>query len=555
MGVHDGWARKARDLGVAYQVTGQSVYAEKAREILMAYVAAYATYELHTVRGETKIGGGRVGPQTLDESVWLIPFCQGADLVWDALSVDEQTRLANELLLVSAREVILPHEMKVHNIQCWKNSAVGLVGFLLGDDELIAQAIDHPERGYHKQMADGVTPDGQWWEGAWGYHFYTLSALWSLVEAARNCGVDLYGDAFKRMFDAPLVFAMPSLKLPAFNDSGEVDLAGRMDIFEIAQAQYQNPDYAFLLGQGKRESDFALWFGDGEIAASEERSWQSANLPESGYAILSQGTGGNATWLCFKYGPHGGGHGHPDKLNFILASKGEVVGYDPGTTRYGLPAQSGWYKTSLAHNVLVVDETSQASAEGQCLDFGQCAGVDYCVANAGEIYEGVHHVRSVALVDENLVLVVDQITSDSERMLDLVYHHRGQWQSVPDGEVWASPDVPGYQYLQETTSRLLDGATLAGDGAIITLAKGDMTEVITGTGMGDNQEDRVPVVIFRRRAKKTTCVWAISLNATPVSISANTSDDGNTKVHLTREDSEWTLQVNPSQEEVFSVSS
>ena len=185
----------------------------------MAYVTAYPTYELHTTRGESRLGGGKVGPQTLDEAVWLIPFVQGADLVWETLSDVERQKITENILQVSARDIILPHEMKVHNIQCWKNSAVGLVGFLLGDEELIWQAIDHPERGYHKQMADGVTPNGQWWEGAWGYHFYTLSALWPLVEAGRNCGVNLYGDALNRMFDGPLTFTMPHLHLPAFNDS------------------------------------------------------------------------------------------------------------------------------------------------------------------------------------------------------------------------------------------------------------------------------------------------------------------------------------------------
>ncbi|MDA0709168.1 MAG: alginate lyase family protein [bacterium] len=247
MGVHGRWAQKVRDLGLAYQITGEPRYAAKAREILLAYVSAYPTYALHTTRGEAKVGGGKVGPQTLDEAVWLIPFAQGADMVWDTLSDAEQKQITHDVLEVAAREVILPHEMKVHNIQCWKNSAVGLVGFLMGDEELISQAIDHPERGYHKQMADGVTPDGQWWEGAWGYHFYTLSALWPLTEAARNCGVNLYQDALNRMFDGPIRFAMPHMHLPAFNDSHEVDLSERASLYEIAQARYGSPDYAELL--------------------------------------------------------------------------------------------------------------------------------------------------------------------------------------------------------------------------------------------------------------------------------------------------------------------
>ena len=71
--------------------------------------------------------------------------------------------------------------MGIHNIQNWKNSAVGLTGFLLGDRALINAAIDDPDRGYRMQMSKGVQGDGVWHEGAWGYHFYTISAVWPLA--------------------------------------------------------------------------------------------------------------------------------------------------------------------------------------------------------------------------------------------------------------------------------------------------------------------------------------------------------------------------------------
>ncbi|HID07210.1 MAG TPA: heparinase, partial [Armatimonadetes bacterium] len=363
MGIHHGLARAVRELGLAYQVTGDERYAKKAREILLAYAERYLSYPLHTVHGASKVGGGRVGSQTLDESTWLITLSQGADLVWQTLTDNDRTIIAEKLLLPAARDVILPHKIGVHNIQCWKNSAVGLVGFLLGDAELIYEAIYNRERGYWTQMHKGVLPDGVWWEGAWGYHFYTLSALWNLTEAARNCGINLYGDELKGMFDAPLRFAMPNLRLPAFNDSGEVDLRGRATFYELAFARYHDTRYVTLLRMSNRQNDFALWFGVGDLPTAEEIKWQSANYPRAGYAILARGKGDQATWLCLKYGPHGGGHGHPDKLNFILYARGLVIAPDPGTARYGIPIQRGWYRTTLAHNTLTVDEASQRPAE------------------------------------------------------------------------------------------------------------------------------------------------------------------------------------------------
>lgn len=525
MGVHGRLANLVRDLGIAYQVTGAKRYADKAREILLAYADRYLSYPLHTIRGEAAIGGGRVGPQTLDESVWLIPMAQGADLIWEALSESDQQTLAQKLFLPAAKEVILPHRIGVHNIQCWKNSAVGLVGFLLGDKQLIHEAIDNPERGYWTQMRKGVSPDGIWWEGAWGYHFYTLSALWALTEAARNCGIDLYGNELKRMFDVPFKFMMPNFRLPAFNDSGEVDLRGQVAIYELALARYSNADYARLLSLSNRQNDFALWFGASELPKPQPLRWQSANYPNSGYAILARGEGEQATWLCLKYGPHGGGHGHPDKLNFVLYAKGQVLALDPGVTRYGVPIHGGWYKTTLAHNTLVVDETNQKPAEGKCLAFGSKHGVDLVVADAGDIYDGVRFVRSVALLRENSLVIVDQIRCDRERLLDVALHLRGVWENLPDGAKWTPPEKDGYRYLRDATVRRIDKeATLTvrvdeSRRVATTLLSDASLELITATGISVHTEDRVPMLIARRKTQMMTLAWGIALDGQALKLS------------------------------------
>ncbi|MFA0759222.1 MAG: hypothetical protein NOOUEUKL_001900 [Candidatus Fervidibacter sp.] len=534
MGVHSRFANLVRDLGIVYQVTGDRRYAEKAKAILLAYADRYLSYPLHDIRGKPSVGGGRVGPQTLDESTWLIPMAQGVDLIWEMLTESERQTLAQKLFLPAAREVILPHKMGVHNIQCWKNSAVGLVGFLLGDEELIREAIENPERGYWTQMRKGVSEDGVWWEGAWGYHFYTLSALWHLTEAARNCGINLYGDELKRMFDAPFKFMMPNWRLPAFNDSTEVALLTEIGfarfgitqpIYELAYARYREPLYAALLSRGERRSDFALWFGVGELPQPQPIRWRSANYPASGYAILARGEGEQATWLCLKYGPHGGGHGHPDKLNFVLYARGQVLALDPGITRYGVPIHRGWYKTTLAHNTLVVDEANQKPAEGKCLAFGDEGGVEFVVAEAGDIYDGVRFVRSIALLDGNVVVVIDQVRCGGERLLDVALHLRGQWVNLPDGSKWAPPNKDGYRYLREATVRRLErkaviqvrpkeGWQIAT--ALLTDAPADL---ITAFGIGNHAEDLVPMLVVRRRASALTLVWGIGLDGQPIALS------------------------------------
>ena len=561
--VHGRNATAIRNAGVLFRVTGDARYAQRGRSLLLAYAEHYLSYPLHTTHGEPKIGGGRVGPQTLDEAMWLIPVAQGADLIWDTLAETDRRTLADKLFLPAARDVILAHKMGVHNIQNWKNSAVGLVGFLLGNTALINAAIDDPVRGYRTQMAKGVQPDGVWYEGAWGYHFFTLSAVWPLTEAARNCHINLYGEPLKKMFEAPVNLAMPNLNLPAFNDSEEVNIRG--SIFELAYARYRDPLYLTPLADSKRHDEMALWFGLPKLPAAQAAALTNRNAQASGYAILQRGRGDQATWLCLKYGPHGGGHGHPDKNNFVLYARSRVVCPDPGTRPYGSPLHAEWDKVSIAHNTLVVDETNQAEATGHCLAFGSDHGCDYAMTDAGPIAKGVHFIRTAMLLNENLVVFVDQITADKPHTMDLATHCNGQWQAPPPGENFELPTANGYQRFESATlchtnATLTQTFNLTPDwqGAVV-LAGNAPTEVITATGVGKSTEERIPLTIFRRVATQTTFVWALTLDGAAVNLQTaplvNGRPDPTVAVRVNTAAGTWNLAVNSSKATVRATAS
>lgn len=540
-GIHDGYARAVQSAGILYQVTGDARYAQRGREILMAYADRYLSYPLHNTHGEAKIGGGRVSPQTLDESVWLIPLAQGADLLWSAIGESDRQRLAQKFLLPAARDVILAHKMGIHNIQNWKNSAVGLTGFLLGDDALIHAAIDDPVRGFRMQQAKGVQSDGVWFEGSWGYHFYTLSAVWPLVEAARNHAIDLYGEPLKKMFEAPVRLSMPNLMLPAFNDSTEVDVHN--PLYELAYARFQDPiDLAALEGSN-RQNEYALWFGVDKLPENKRVALGSRNATDSGYAILQQGEGPQATWLCLKYGPHGGGHGHPDKNNFILYARGQVLFPDPGTRPYGSPLHFEWDRVTLAHNTLVVDEKSQAEATGRNLTFGSENGVDYAMTEAGKIAGDVRFVRTAVMLNRNLVLFVDAVHSGTEHTYDLATHVNGRWKDRPAGEKIALPASEGYQHLLDVSAVKRGSVTLGLEGVSIVLAGNEPTTVITGTGVGKSTEDRVPVAIFRRVGRDAVYVWAAVLDGDAVRLRPKTVQDGKVAVRVEGSTRSWDVAV------------
>jgi oligo-alginate lyase len=574
-GVHGKFAQQAVNYGLLFQVTGEVRYAQKAGEILQAYAKRYLEYPMHDNQGKPG-RGGRVASQSLTEASWLIEIAQGADLVWSTLSEGERRAIAEQLLRPALEQVLFPTHYGIHNIQCRLNSAIGLVGLLLDDAQLVSKAIDDPKNGFRQQLAQGVREDGMWIEGSSGYHFFTIAGLWPLAEAARNCGLNLYDAKFQSLFDGPLALAMPNFVLPNFNDSGTVPLENEDDLYELAFARFQNPAYLGLLSSSSHRGRLALLYGVNESAAPAAVSTpraeaKSHNSIASGYAILQRGSGQDATWLCVKYGPHGGGHGHPDKNSFILYAHGQILATDAGTHAYGSPLHRDWDKTTFAHNTLVVDEKSQAPATGSSLAFGTEQGVDYSITGAGPIYQGVAFTRTVALLNPQLIVFIDQVQAEAEHTFDLAYHQFGEWPEVSaakarplsqETENSSFTQSPGYTHFTRTTSRAnctenlaLTVKAAADSRPAITLANQEPTEVVTGYGVMKTTEDLVPLLLQRRHAQRTAFVWAISLDGVPVTLSVDRVNNAQGESVATAlaalvkvsvpNGNQWSLLVNP----------
>ena len=89
---------------------------------------------------------------------------------------------------------------------------------------------------------------------------------------------------------------------------------------------------------------------------------------KGGISVLRNGTGKDLTTIIYKYTSHGLSHGHFDKLNINLYDKGNEILTDYGAVRfisieqkYGgryLPETKAYAAQTIAHNTLVLDETS-----------------------------------------------------------------------------------------------------------------------------------------------------------------------------------------------------
>ncbi len=506
---HDALATYARWLGLAYALTGDAKYATSAATILRAYAAVYPTYPHHDVNGKTSRSGAKAHAQTLDEAVWLIDLAWSYDLIGDTLAPADRAAIANGLLRPAVAE-IEGNPMGLSNWQTWHNAAIATVGFALNDTRMVNEAYNDPANGFFMQLRDGASADGFWWESSWGYHFYALNAMIDLAEMGARAGIDTYAQSnLRAMWYAPLQMVLPDLTLPRFNDDTGRSLMHEW-MYEVGYNRYRDPLLALPISGGARGWQALLW-GAETLSAASPSMTTSALLPKAGYAILRAGDGTDLRYLAFKFGPHGGFHGHFDELGYVSFGAGKLLGIDPGTHSYASALHDGWDKTTVAHNTVVVDEQNQAEATGNLRQYLGFSAFSLATADAGAAYPNRAAItRSLALTPDYWLDVMRVMALDGKpHRIDWVYHDAGNLSTpLTLSPYTAFPKSNGYDHLTADRAAATDSdwqATWTLSGARVDLTMLGVTGTTVGAGTGIDQTNQaVPFAMARRQAQDTT---------------------------------------------------
>ena len=484
------------DVGQLYKLTGDKTYADFAGQAMMDYADVYPSWELHPAQKEQS--PGRMFWQNLNESMFLLNVSQCYDAIKEALSEEQREKIEKDLLrnMADFLSVGAPETFnKVHNHGTWATAAVGLTGYAIGDDEYVQKALmgldKSGEAGFLKQMDVLFSPDGYYNEGPY-YHRFALKPFVIFAQAVQKNNPDLkifekrdgilkkaiysliqqnYGGLFFPINDAIKEKGIRTDELlngvaiayDLTGDTGLLSVAAEQDKFVLTP---ESRKLARDLAAGKATPfDYkSMRLGDGQQGTEGALDILRASEDPKGLAVVAKNTS------------QGLGHGHFDKMGILVYDAGHEILRDYGAARflnveakYGghyLPENNKYAKQTVAHNALVVDETSHFGGDvrignqhaPKLFDFVNEENIKLTSAEIDTAYDDVRLGRAVAMIKDAAFsgpIIIDLVEAHTEgpHSYDLPFHYNGHLIHT-NFEVQADPFKReplgannGYQYL------------------------------------------------------------------------------------------------------------
>ena len=467
-------------MGLLYNVYGGDQYAEAGKTILIKFAGLYLKYPTEN----TILGPAHVFFGTLSESFWGVDMAYGYDLLYNytGFNAADREQLKDSLFYPLAR-ITQQFPETASNRQQWYNNVSAAVGFLYGDRELVDFALEG-KYGFKWQIGSALPESGFWPEWS-GYHFVALRGMIHLAEMARHNGYDLYhmeiaGRSMKKMFDSPFELILPNFEFPRCKDSGGGNILEYAPYYEVGYAVYRDPKYLALLNLTHLQRGTQVVGESSALGKAPEPVTifnlvpglppdtmdiyppESFNLEGNGFAVLRDKD--PRTYLYLDYGILGGEHGHPDRLQmgYFADRRNWIV--DPLNEVYSNPNLQLWFRQSIAHNTLVVDQTTQTWTNGHGNFFGALPALQVASGSSSTEYPGVTLTRTLLQAGSYFIDLFDA-TAPEAHVYDLPLHSFGSvavngltLERQPIDLFGNRPGIPGYDQLTKIAAGRTDSA-------------------------------------------------------------------------------------------------
>ena len=471
--------------GVLYQILDDAKYAKYVKDMLMQYEAMYKTLPLHPKT--RSYARGKLFWQCLNDSNWLVYVSQAYDCIYDYLDKAERKKLEKNLFRPFADHISVDSPQfyqRVHNHSTWGNAAVGMIGLVMNDKELIDRALygikgvsldktakdddggflnKDGKAGFLANIEEPFSPDGYYNEGPY-YQRYAMYPFLIFAEGLHNVKPELKIFEYKdgvllKSIDALLNLSDADGDFFPLND-GQKGMSYYNNALVTAvdiSYYFGNQDPGLLSIAAKQNKVLlddtglavALGVKNGKAEPFEKKSINLSDGPEGkqgGVGILRS----DGLELVFKYASQGSSHGHYDKLSYSYYENGDEVLQDYGLARFVNIEQKGggnylkenktWAKQTVAHNTLVQNEQSHYQGKYDIgskyhpnlhlFDSSQ-NNIQIVSASETNAYPGTKMHRTMAIIKQDgfekpFMLDILKVTSDSTNQYDLPFYFMGQ---------------------------------------------------------------------------------------------------------------------------------
>ncbi|NDV57851.1 hypothetical protein D0T85_07010 [Bacteroides sp. 519] len=163
----------------------------------------------------------------------------------------------------------------------------------------------------------------------------------------------------------------------------------------------------------------------------------------------------------------------------------EVVS-DMGTSAYGVPAFTRWYRKTLSHSTLTVDAKDQRETIGKLVSFKATRDGGQVRAASSDAYPGIEMDRQLTLKKNKLTDVFTARSTD-KHTYDYVLILTDKPIFAATGKPITLNDAPVYNYITKAETRTASAPVSCKTGStelIIRLPENQTFEIITGEAPG-----------------------------------------------------------------------
>ncbi|QLC20782.1 alginate lyase family protein [Parasphingopyxis sp. CP4] len=540
-----------------YNLSDDQRYFVFVRDMLLEYADLYPTLEDHPARSNQN--PGRLFWQVLNDAMWLVHAIQAYEVIRDDLDSESRDRIDNDVFRRAAHFLSVESEAtfnRIHNHATWATAAVGMTGYVLGDDELVRRALygtqGDGESGFLRQTELLFSPDGYYTEGPYYQRFALLPFMVFAGAIERNepeRAIFEHRDGIlRKALLATIQLTYGGYFFP-FNDAIRDKSLNTAELYQGVAIGYSVTRDPSLLGIAQFQNRTMITPAGLQVAEAieqglaEEFPFRSMvlrdgpNGQQGAVAIMRNGSEPGHMALVAKNASQGMGHGHFDKLSWQLYDNGHEIVRDYGAARFlnieakeggrYLPENESWAKQTVAHNTLVVNQQSHFYGDRDLADQSaptqQCFGVDdelqFSVASIDDAYprESVTMERMLAMVEIDglsapIALDVLRAQGDGALQFDLPLHYAGHIMRLGfdvDRNTAGRPilgDANGYQHIWVDGRARPDGEqslmTWLLDGRFYTyrfVQSGELEVILGETGANDPSFNlrREPIAIQR----------------------------------------------------------